>query len=257
MTKAKKEKSKTFEETLLPFGYRYSLREVFEDFVDMTICSVSQNPLTGKSYYEDEYLDIIEKYKDDDLRHELPKLFALLSLEMEERWYDSLGFDVLGSFYEKHLYEKGKAQFFTPWPICVFMAKINMADFQERNETLKILDPCVGAGRMPMCAMREIGQNHEFYGIDIDPLCVKMSALNFFLSGMFNSEVMCADALSPDDFRVSYRISMFPLGIFKVTEKEQSRLWRLHRNSFIKNQSRKEAPVFQEGLGKGQQIQLL
>ncbi len=77
-----------------------------------------------------------------------------------------------------------------------------------------------------------MGKGHEFYGIDIDHTCVKMTALNLFLNGIFRSEVMWADALSPGDFRVSYVISFLPLGIFRVEVKEQSKLWRMYMNTF-------------------------
>ena len=43
---------------------------------------------------------------------------------------------------------------------------------------------------------------------------------------------MCANALAPNDFVIAYQISFIPLGIFKIEEKEQSKLWHLHKNSF-------------------------
>jgi len=60
-----------------------------------------------------------------------------------------------------------------------------------------------------------------------------MAAIHLFLSGMFHSEVMCANFLEPDDFRFSYRISFFPFGIFKIEEKEKSLLWHLNKNSLV------------------------
>jgi hypothetical protein len=38
--------------------------------------------------------------------------------------------------------------------------------------------------------------------------------------------------LSPEDFVIAYRISFLPLGIFKIEDKEQSKLWHLHTSSF-------------------------
>jgi hypothetical protein len=61
---------------------------------------------------------------------------------------------------------------------------------------------------------------------------------------MWHSEVMCADALRPDDFVIAYHISFLPLGIFKIEVKEESILWNLHRNSFEKNnKERKGADI--------------
>lgn len=58
-----------------------------------------------------------------------------------------------------------------------------------------------------------------------------------FLNEMWNSEVMCGDALLPDRFVVSYRISLFPLGVFKIEQKERSILWHMHQNSFVKERT--------------------
>jgi hypothetical protein len=74
-----------------------------------------------------------------------------------------------------------------------------------------------------------------------------MTALNLFLSGLFRSETLCANALLPEDFRVSYRTSFLPFGIFRVKEKEQSRLWHLLKNSWNgskEKEAKKEPPEF-------------
>ena len=87
---------------------------------------------------------------------------------------------------------------------------------------------------MLLATHHSIGLGHEYYGIDIDRTCVKMAALNLFLHGMWRSEVLCANALVAGDFVIAYRISLLPLGIFKIEYKEQSRLWHMHNNSFVK-----------------------
>ena len=90
-----------------------------------------------------------------------------------------------------------------------------------------------------------MGWRHEYYGIDVDHTCVKMTAINLFLNGVFHSEVMCADALRPGDFRMSYRISFLPLGIFRIEEKEKSKLWQMYQNTFEpKENTPKPQPKF-------------
>lgn len=232
-----------FAETIFKISHRFSLFTVFDDFLTMSIAACTQNLATKKSWYEDDYNQAFEKYKDSELRHEIPNAFANLILEMEERTGTSLGNDVLGDFYEQHISNGRNGQYFTPYPICQFMASIAHTDYvcdfkTNAPEPLKILDPACGSGRMLLAAHKTIGPGHEYYGIDIDCSCVKMTALNLLLNGMWNSEVMCANSLMPDDFVISYRISHLPLGIFKVEDKEQSRLWHLHRNSF--NSKKKE-----------------
>jgi hypothetical protein len=74
-----------------------------------------------------------------------------------------------------------------------------------------------------------------------------MTALNLFLSGLFHSESLCANALLPEDFRISYRTSFLPFGLFRVKEKEQSLLWHILKNSWDgskKNGEKKELPEF-------------
>jgi hypothetical protein len=78
-----------------------------------------------------------------------------------------------------------------------------------------------------MVSSRVCGPHHEYYGIDIDQTCAKMTALNLFLSGLFTSETMCGNALIHKDFRFSYVSSFLPFGIFRIQEKERSRLWKI------------------------------
>lgn len=224
-----------FAETLHTIGRRFSLFTVFDDFLTMSIAACTQNLQTKKSWYEDEYLETIGKYKDSELRHEFSNAFAYLITEMEERVGSSLGNDVLGDFFEQNISNGRNGQFFTPYPICQFMASITHTDKVCDNETkepLRILDPACGSGRMLLASHRINGFGNEYYGIDIDRTCVKMTALNLFLNGIWNSEAMCANALAPNDFVIAYHISFIPLGIFKIEIKEQSKLWHLHKNLF-------------------------
>ncbi len=243
------------------FEYRYDVRTVFDDFLTLSICACSQNSQTGISYYEDLFLQTMIRYLDDPFMHNFPKMFAQMICEMECRVRSDTGNDVLGEFYEQHLYRKGASQYFTPWPMCTLLAKstIDIVDIHATREPIRILDPSCGSGRMLLATALENGPDHSYYGIDIDETCVKMTALNMFLNGIFHSEVMCGDALSPDDFRVSYKISFLPFGIFRVDEKEQSYLWTLHKNSFRKVEVASKCPsmVFQgKTLLKGSQLKL-
>lgn len=228
-----KTEQQTFAQKLRLFEYKVDLRTAFDDFLTMTIFSFGQNPGTGKAYDEALYVETISKYKDDALRFEFPKLLACLITEMTNRLDSSSGWDVLGEFYETNLQGKGLSQFFTPWPICVFMAKSICEARQETNaeRPLLILDPCCGSGRMLLASSRECGPYQEYYGIDVDHTCVKMTSLNLFLSGLFRTETMWGDALARDDFKTSYTTSFLPFGLFRVKEKEHSKLWHLMQNT--------------------------
>ena len=232
-----KTKKETFASLMEAFKFKYDLSVVFDDFLTLSMCAVTPKLGAGVSHYEDLYMETIKKYATDELRHNFPKMFATLIVEMEEM--PDIGGDVLGDYYEQHLAKKNISQFFTPWPICEFMAKCTIEETETKEGPLRILEPACGSGRLLLASAKEAGPHNEFYGIDVDHVCVKMTTLNLFLNGVFNAEVMCGDALAPDDFRISYRISMFPLGIFRIEEKEKSRLWNLMKNTLEAN--RKEA----------------
>lgn len=236
----------SFSEIIKAFEYQFDLRTVFSDFLTLCICSFSQNPITQKSHYEDEYLQTIEPYKKSKLCDEFPNLLASLILEMEERSNSSEGNDILGNFYENNLYRKGASQYFTPYPISQFMANISMGEANEKTDEPKtVIDPCCGSGRMLLASAqyRIPNQAYEFYGIDLDPICVKMTTINLFLNGLFHSEVMQANALDPSSFEISYRISFLPFGIFKIIKREDSPLWNRHYNSFHKEKENMHSPI--------------
>ena len=247
-----KKKIDTFASLLLSFQPRFDLHMVFEDFLTLTLCSFSRNPETGLSYQEDLYLSTIEKYKNEELRFLFPKMLASLINEMENRFDGDTGWDILGEFYEQHLPKKGFSQFFTPWPICTFMAKCSFDEAQNASpdKPLKILEPACGSGRMLLACKKERGTFHEYYAVDIDATCVKMTAINLFLSGMFYAEVMCANPLIPESFNFSYKISFVPFGVFRVTEKTESRLWNILKSLDEERQDKKTKPKEWEPLKK-------
>ncbi|MEX0968395.1 MAG: N-6 DNA methylase [Bacteroidia bacterium] len=217
----------TFEKVFLNTQWPFDRMRVFDDFLAMMICSVTRNPFSGKSYYEEEYLRYIEPYAKLECRWQFPKLFKVLTDQMTSLSEAGENYDVLGKFYEKHLMPKSSNIFFTPWVICTFMARSSIFHDDEQDDKSKdILDPACGSGRMLMAATR-VAKNplHRYYGVDIDPVCARMTALNLFLSGVFKGEVVCGDTLRPDGFRYGYRIYMNPIGIFKIDKVEKSACW--------------------------------
>ena len=209
-----------------------SYHQAFDDFLTLCICCFSFNPATGKSFYEEEYLRIIEPYQRRGVLKYFPELLAVLILFMEENRESSQGNDLLGDFFQKEITHGRNGQFFTPFHVCTMMAQMNSS---EETRSLNVLDPTCGSGRMLMAFGLQSKISHRYYGIDIDPMCVKMSAINLFLNGL-QGEVICADALFPDDFRFGYSLSHFPFGIFKVETKEESMLWKINQNTFSKKQ---------------------
>jgi type I restriction-modification system DNA methylase subunit len=234
-----KKQPETFESLIRSFENYYDLRTVFDDFLTMALCAFSQNPLTGLSHDEELYLKTIDRYKDDRLRWNFPKMLTCLTDEIEDRLDSSQGNDVLGDFYQENLYRKGASQYFTPWPVCQLMASMTISADEttarrQRHEgdPLRILDNCCGSGRLLLAGSAVVGPHAEVFGIDADHTCVKMTAINLFLNGRFKGEIMWADALRPDNFQMSYKLSFLPFGIFRITDKHQSRLWYAHVSGF-------------------------
>lgn len=228
-------KQETFDSLMMQFQYHFDLPVVFDDLLTMAIAAFGRNLDTGLSYDEDLYTDTLQKYKGHRLIENFPKMLGSLIVEMENRRQDSQGNDVLGDFYQEHLYKKGRSQFFTPWHVCQMIAQMTFEanpDAKVSSSPQRILDPCCGSGRLLVAGSRVHGIKSRYFGIDLDHTCVKMSALNMFLNGIFHGEVMWADALMPDDFKMSYKLSFFPFGIFRIEHKEDSLLWQINQNTF-------------------------
>lgn len=119
---------------------------------------------------------------------------------LSRMWSDYVFDDVLGLVYmdiASRGNQKVMGQYFTPSDICYFMAKMTLEDVkggieQAKSECrkLKVLDSCVGSGAMLLAAKKVIveeaglaGLDHfEFYGQDIDPLCVRMAKIQMLLT---------------------------------------------------------------------------
>jgi len=255
-----KSKQETFASLMDSFSYKHDVRTVFDDFLTMALCAFSQNIATGMSYDEDLYMTIIVGYP-KELQPLFSQLLALLTLEMEERFDSRSGNDVLGEFYELNFCRKGSGQFFTPYHICDFMAQITCGDHADTEKPQRIIDPACGSGRTLLAGAKTLGTRHRYYGIDIDHTCVKMTAINLFMNGIFHGEVMWADTMNPNDFRMSYVLSFAPFGVFRIQEKEKSWLWHMQQNALkpkaakpipsIILPSKEDAPT-----GNGSQLQL-
>ncbi len=143
-------KQQNFESLMLSFGYRHDLHTIFNNFLTKVIASFSRNRETGLSYLEDEYLETINKY-DKGLETKLfPEMLAQLVDEMTNgKVGNNDTKDILGDFFQSHISNGRKGQYFTPEPICTMMAQITHGE--KNNGSIvpqSILDPCCGSGRM-------------------------------------------------------------------------------------------------------------
>jgi type I restriction-modification system DNA methylase subunit len=173
---------KVFTETFNRIAQSKSDTEVFDDFLDISICALS-----GQQY-EEEYLAIIKKYGKEQVNLHC-ELFAHMVAIMDA---DGQGFtDCLGEFFQSHITHGRHGQFFTPSHVTDFMAQITM---DETTAGKTIMDPACGSGRMLLSAAKVNRHNH-FFGADIDHRCVKMATVNLCLNGI-TGEVAWMNSLS-------------------------------------------------------------
>mgnify|MGYP006921302639 CR=1 FL=1 len=84
--------------------------------------------------------------------------------------------DDLGDMLAENAHGKHNGFFPTPLDICELMVSMQMTDEDMRTKTVN--DPCLGTGRMLLCA-----SNHSYrlYGMDIDQTVIKAALVNGYL----------------------------------------------------------------------------
>lgn len=191
---------------------RYSYIDVYEDFLTILICIQSPDPSKfpfndGKmSFYEDDYSNIVKKYKRDELT-----LFSHMVGIIINAYSDAIEsnstIDVLGDLYMEiasHWSRDKLGQFFTPLHVVELMSQLVNEDGYREIGAIGS-DPACGSSRF---AIDGFSKNRYSYWTctDVDRTCVKMSAINMALYGMYCSEVLHGDTLSLE-FWGGYRIS--------------------------------------------------
>lgn len=157
---------KEFMKTFKRLTNQYQPHNVWTDFIFMCACSLS-NPV-DKTHYdkrEELYLGIIKKYSKQE-QNLFPDLFAHTVMALEHnREQDFLG-DI---FMKLELGNSAKGQFFTPYHICDFMAKVAMQDVVsqvEKDGYISINDPCCGGGAMLIAGIHEARRQLEKAGLN-------------------------------------------------------------------------------------------
>lgn len=215
--------------------YRHDHNRLFEDWLDMILCAFANQTQEAR------YLAIVKRYSRDEVDL-LVRLFGeylklLCSKTDNGGWYDGLGaiYEYLSSNWKR----SGLGQFFTPESVCDMIARMEGPQAHE-----SVLEPACGSGRMVLAARRNTeivkkpreldADGHTLPAgvtvcIDVDPVCVKMCAINMHLHGI-KGEVACANALNPSDWRFAYQTHprlYYPFVTFlDEARKEESLVWR-------------------------------
>ena len=136
---------------------------------------------------EAQYMQIVKKY-DKDEANEISHMFAMTVIEMENSPRDVLG----ETYMELEMGNDRTGQFFTPYHLSVMMAKMTfgdgLADEIDKKGFITLSEPACGAGGMVIAIAEELQHKQINYqqalhvtAVDIDPICVHMSYLQFSL----------------------------------------------------------------------------
>lgn len=169
-------------------GYR-SAESVFVDFLTLSACSYSNVfDRTNKEAREKQYLDIVKKYKKEELNYFST---ALGELTMAAEIYLQHGYikDILGYIYTTgQYYKKAMGQYFTPDNISIFMTEIINGDFKqlEKEEFISVSEPTCGSGVMVLAfaqnmLKKEINYQNSMFADawDLDQTCALMAYVQF------------------------------------------------------------------------------
>src|SRR5262249_14048080 len=100
----------------------------------------------NKAAREKQYLSIVQQYKPEAFQ-QFPPLLGMLATCLEHE-----PTDVLGRLYHRlEIHNHQAGQFFTPYPVCLSMAKMLVHDAKhliEEQGFIRAHEPCVGSGAM-------------------------------------------------------------------------------------------------------------
>lgn len=185
----KKEYSDKIVKGLSKLAQKYSMHNVFYDYVKMFALAI-QNSFTIHDEIwhqrEQEYLDTVKKYTKEEVQ-ELSKLLGLL-VSAYGKEPDA---DVLGEIYMScRMGNKYMEQYFTPYNVAKMMAEINLGAV-ELKDTFSLYEPTCGSGVMVIAAAnvlkrRDFNYQKHLYvkAQDLDWTCVYMTYIQLSLLGI-------------------------------------------------------------------------
>jgi len=219
---------KEMEKTIRKLSYRHSVYTIFDDFIAMSAIAISNAvDWTQKDEREAQYMKIVKRYTKEEV-NEFPKLLAMLTCQLEKGWQDALG----TLYMTLEIQNQYKGQFFTPYTISQFMAKMGMGtelvpQVKEQG-FITMMEPCCGAGTMAIAVAEEfenLGVNVHtqlhITAVDLDPTCALTTYLQLSLFGV-PARVIHGNSLTLDTYSVWYTpIHVLNGWTFKLRRREQ------------------------------------
>ena len=215
---------KSFIDTFNGVAHHRHRYEVFKDFVTMAAISL-HNAVRKSAHLEEEYLATATRYTREELEVFASLLGILVNL------LEPAPQDILGElFMALNLGNERTGQFFTPNPISLLMAKINLAgQSNEESGFVKLCEPACGAGGMVLAFARcliDSGKNpaQAMWARcqDIDRLAALMCFIQLTLWNI-PAVVVVGDTLANEEREVFYTPAHY-LGFWDVRLKRDSRL---------------------------------
>lgn len=165
---------------------KYSSWQIWEDFVVMTACAIS-NRVDQRNYEKREalYMSRVKRYDPKDAQV-FPKLFSIVVDALDTNPEQ----DFLGElFMQLELGSYWKGQFFTPYSLCRAMAELQFTGFPDKPY-ISVNDPACGAGATLIGfanVIKSKGYNYQerilFAAQDIDQTAALMCYIQLSLLG--------------------------------------------------------------------------
>ena len=188
-------------------GGRKRRWEIFGDFCELSYTAIAKQwqHVDRRERLEKRYKKVSDRYNLDQLE-EFGKMlgWTIMSVSKDGR-------DFLGPIYEAEGFcdRKYGAQFFTPEDLAELLA-LGTFDTKKKighdGKVMKLMDPCVGSGRLLLAAARVYKKNganiqkHIWMdATDLDIVCMQMTYLQLSFAGI-PGVVRHGDALSEDKF---------------------------------------------------------
>lgn len=232
---------KQFTDLFQSLTRRHNAYQVWSDFVTMSACAIANS--CDKEFYEQReamYMECVKRYSKEEV-NSFTELFALTVMALEENPQQ----DFLGTLYgELRLTNGQKGQFFTPYHIGHFMAKVNtgsLAQEVEKQGVLYVSDPCCGAGCLLIAfanAAKEDGVNYQekiiFAAQDIDPVAGLMCYIQLSLLGCMAYVKIGNSLTDPLTTNVAPAENIWVTPMFRIREilRIQAALDHHHKSQF-------------------------
>lgn len=184
----------------------YSRHRVYDDWLDLMTYALQRD--------DENYLKVLDRYDNNGEQGEREADHFSYAFGLLQEGMNEVNHDLLGVVYEEMGHSSDAfGQHFTPHNLCDMKAEMILSDVDEdRDEPYTVQDPASGSGRLLISAAKKLPDTveSEFYGVDKDSTCAKMTALNLTFFNMDGYSVQ-GDSLTMDYRRV-WQTRGSPLG---------------------------------------------